>query len=76
MDEFLLLPCNIETNEVPSTIISLAFLGKLNIFNKMLFQEVYLMKMEISIFLITSFFSITSTFIDDFTLNIDDIKEF
>jgi hypothetical protein len=32
--------------------------------------------MEISIFLITSFFSITSTFIDDFTLNIDDIKEF
>ena len=31
MDEFSLLPCNIETNEVPSTIISLATFGKLNI---------------------------------------------
>ena len=31
MDEFSLLACSIETNEVPSTIILLATFGKLNI---------------------------------------------
>ena len=35
MDEFRLFPCNIETNEVPSTIISSASVSKLNIFEKM-----------------------------------------
>ena len=34
------------------------------------------MNMKISNFFKTPFFSITLTFIDDYTLNIDDIKEF
>ena len=34
------------------------------------------MKIEISNFLKTSFFRITLTFIDDFTLNIDEINDF
>ena len=75
MDEFALFPCNIETNEATSTIISLEMFGKLNIFNKMYFQEVYVMKMKISDFLKTHFFIIIFTFIDDFTLNSDNNKE-
>ena len=55
MDEMSLFPCNIEANEVPSTIISLASFGKLNIFNKMWFQEVYVMKRKISNFFKTPF---------------------
>ena len=35
MDEISLFSCNIKANEVPSTIISLASVGKLNIFEKM-----------------------------------------
>ena len=35
MDEILVLPYNIETNEVPGTNISLVSVGTLNIFNKM-----------------------------------------
>ena len=42
----------------------------------MWFQEIYVMKMKISNFFKTPFFTITLTFIDDYTLNIDDIKEF
>ena len=76
MDEILLSSCNIKANEVPSTIISLASFGKLNIFNKMWVQEVYVVKMKISNFGKTPFFSITLTFIDDYTMNIDDIKYF
>ena len=76
VDEIILFPCNIKTNEVPSTIISSAFFSKLNIFNKMWIQEVYVMKMKISNFFKATFFSITLTFIDDYTLNIDKIKEF
>ena len=75
MDEISLFPCNIEANEVPSTIISSASFSKLNIFNKMWFQEVYVVKMKISNFVKTPFFSITLKFIDDYTMNIDDIKE-
>ena len=75
MDEISLFPCNIEANEVPSTIISSASFSKLNIFNKMWFQEVYVVKMKISNFVKTPFFSIKLTFIDDYTMNIDDIKE-
>ena len=71
MDEFALFPCNIDTNEATSTIISLEMFGKLNIFNIMCFQEVYVMKMKISDFLKTHIFSIIFTFSDDFTLNID-----
>ena len=55
MDEFALFPCNIETNEITSTIISLEMFGKLNIFNKMKFQEIYVVKMKISDFLKTHF---------------------
>ena len=51
MDEISLFPCNIEANEVPSTIISLAYFGKLKIFNKMWFQEVYVVKMKMKILL-------------------------
>ena len=40
------------------------------------FQEVYVMKMKISNFLKHFFFGITLTFIDDYVLNINDIKEF
>ena len=76
MDEISLFSCNMKANEVPSTIISLASFGKLNIFNKMWFQEIYVMNMKISNFFKTPFFSITLTFIDDYTLTIDDIKEF
>jgi hypothetical protein len=76
MDEISLFPCNIEANKVPSTIISSASFGKLNIFNKIGFQEVYVVKMKISNFVKTPFFSITLTFIDDYTMNIDDIKDF
>ena len=75
MDEFALFPCNIETNEATSTNISLEMFGKLNIFNKMYFQEVYVMKMKISDFLKTHFFIIIFTCIDDFTLNSDNNKE-
>ena len=75
MDNISLFPCNIETNEVPSTIISSASFGKLNIFNKMEFQEVYIVKMKISDFLKTHFFSIIFTFIDDFKLNSGNNKE-
>ena len=75
MDEFALFPCNIETNEATSTNISLEMFGKLNIFNKMYFQEVYVMKMKISDFLKTHFFIIIFTFIDDFALNSDNNKE-
>ena len=71
MDEFALFPCNIETNEATSTIISLEMFGKLNIFNIMYFQEVYVMKLKISDFLKTHLFSIIFTFSDDFTLNSD-----
>ncbi len=56
MDKISLFPCNIEANENPSTIISLASFGKLNIFNKMWFQEVYIMKMKISNFFKILFF--------------------
>jgi hypothetical protein len=35
MDEILVFPCDIETNEVLSTIILLVSVGTLNIFNKM-----------------------------------------
>jgi hypothetical protein len=35
MDEISFFLCNIKANDVPSTIISLASFGKLNIFNKM-----------------------------------------
>ena len=75
MDEILIFPCNIETNEATSTNISLEMFGKLNIFNKMYFQEVYVMKMKISDFLKTHFFIIILTFIDDFKLNSDNNKE-
>ena len=74
MDDFALFPCNIEPNEATSTIISLEMFEKLNIFNKMLFQEVYIVKMKISDFLKKHFFSIILTFIDDFTLNSDNYK--
>ena len=67
--------CNIETNETTSTIISFTTVGKLNKFNKMEFQEVYIVKMKISDFLKTHFFSIIFTSIDDFTLNNDNNKE-
>ena len=76
MDDFLLFPCNIDTNEATSTIISLEMFGKLNIFNKMEFQEVYVMKMKISDFLKTHFFRIIFSFIDGFTLNSDNNKKF
>ena len=76
VSDIQLFPCNIETNKVPSTIISLASFGKLNIFNKMWFQEVCVMKMKISNFLKTPFFSIALTFTDEYTLNINNIKEF
>ena len=76
MDEILIFPCNIETNEATSTNISLEMFGKLNIFNKMYFQEVYVMKMKISDFLKTHFFIIIFTCINDFTLNSDNNKEF
>ena len=56
MDENLLFPCNIQANEVPSTIISSASFGKLNIFNKMWFQGVYVGKMKISNSVKTPFF--------------------
>ena len=75
MDDFALFPCNIETNEATSTRISLEMFGKLNIVSKMYFQEVYVMKMEISDFLKTHFFIIIFTCIDDFTLNGDNNKE-
>ena len=55
MDEFALFSCNIDTNEATSTIISLEMFGKLNIFNKMKFQEIYVVKMKISDFLKTHF---------------------
>ncbi len=71
-----LFPCNIMANEVPSTIISSASFGKLNIFNKIWYQEVYVMQMKISNFFKTSSFNIKLTFIDDYTLNIENIKEF
>ena len=35
MDEIVVFLCNIETNEVPSSNISLVSVGTLNIFNKM-----------------------------------------
>ena len=76
MDEISLFPCNIKTNEVPSIILLLASFGKLNICNKMRFQEIYVMQMKICNFLKTFFFTITLTFIDNCRLNIDDIKEF
>ena len=75
MDDFSLFSCNIKTNEATSTIISLETFGKLNIFNKILYQEVYVMKMEMSDFLKTHIFSVIFTFIDDVTLNSDDNKE-
>ena len=46
------------------------------VFNKMWFQEVYVMKKKISNFLKTPVFSITLTFINDYVFNVDDIKEF
>ena len=58
MDDFTLFSCNIGTNEATTTIISLEMFGKLNIFKKMSFQEVYVMKMKISNFFKTCFFSI------------------
>ena len=75
MDKIILFPCNIEANEATNTIISLEMFGKLNIFKKMSFQEVYVMKMKISDFFKTHFFSIIFTFINDFTLNSDNNKE-
>ena len=42
----------------------------------MWFQEVYVIKTKISNFLKTPVFSITLTFINDYVLNVDDIKEF
>ena len=75
MDDFALFSCNIETNEATTTNISLEMFGKLNIFKKMSFQEVYVMKMKISDFLKTLIFSIIFTFIDDFRLNSDNNKE-
>ena len=60
MDEISLFPCNIEANEVPSTIISSASFSKLNIFNKMWFQEVYVVKMKIFNFVKTPFLVLNS----------------
>ena len=72
MDDFSLFPCNIDKNEATSTIISLENFGKLIIFNKMQFQEVYVMKIKNSDFFKTYFFfSFIFTFINDFTLNSD-----
>ena len=42
----------------------------------MWFQEVYVMKMKISNFVKTTFFSITLTVINDYVLNVDDINKF
>ena len=42
----------------------------------MWFQEVHVTKKKISNFLKTPVFSITLTFINDYVLNVDDIKEF
>ena len=77
MDEISLFTCNIETKKITSTIISLETFGKLKIFNKMTFQEVYITKMKIYDFLKTHFLVIyLFTFIDDFTLNSDNNKDF
>ena len=57
----LIFSYNIETNKVLSTLILLQIFGKLYIFNKMWFQEVYVTKMKISNFLQTLFFCITLT---------------
>ena len=68
MDEFALFPCNIETNEATSTIISLETFGKLNILiSRSLCNE----KENFRFFKNT----ITFTFIDDYTLNSDNNKE-
>ena len=69
MDEISIFSSNIETNKVPSTLILLETFGKQ-------FQEVHVMKKKISNFLKTPVFSITLTFINDYVLNVDDIKEF
>ena len=66
LDEISIFSYNIETFKVPSDLILLETFGKLYIFNKMWFQEVYVMKMKISNFLKTPFFSITLTVIDDY----------
>ena len=76
MDEISIFSSDIETNKVPSTLILLETFGKLDIFKKMWFQEVHVMKKKISNFLKTPVFSITLTFINDYVLNVDDIKEF
>ena len=55
MDEILLFPRNIDPNEATSTIILLEMFGKLNVFNKMKFQEVYAIKMKISDLFKTNF---------------------
>jgi hypothetical protein len=60
MDEILVFPCNIETNEVLSTIISLVSVGT--------FQRFYFLKRHFS--------GIIITFVDDFTLNSNNNKEF
>ena len=75
VDETLVFPCNIETNEVPSINISLVSVGTLNIFNKMWFQRIYVVKRKIFNFLKTYFSGIIFTCVDDFTLNNDNNKE-
>ena len=75
MDEILVFPCNIKTNEVPGTIISLVSVGTLNIFNKIKFQRVYVVKLKIFNFLKTHFSGITFTFVDAYTVNSENNRE-
>ena len=70
MDEILVFPCNIKTNEVPSTIISLVSVGTLNIFNK----KSLCSENEDFNFLKTHFSGIIFTFVDDFTLDSDNTQ--
>ena len=39
VDEFALFPCDIETNEATSTIISLEMFGKQNVISRSLYSE-------------------------------------
>ena len=64
-------------DKVPSTNILLATFGKLNIcIQKNVISRKLCNVNENENFFKTPFFSITLTFIDEYTLNIDDIKEF
>ena len=75
MDEIFVFPCNIKTNEVPSTNILLVSVGTINIFNKMQFQRIFVVKMKVFKFWKTHFSGIIFTVVDDFTLNSDENKE-